>query len=304
MAVLEIESTDLAPSIVARPAPAFAMSVDVEDYFHVWAFSDVIKPAYWDGFALRVEASTRAALRLFDEHQVKATFFILGWVAERAPGLVREIAAAGHEIGSHGCNHEKLGALGRKGFEADARRSKALLEDIAGAPVRGFRAPGFSVDKAKTPWAHEVLARAGYAYSSSTHPIAHDHYGDPHAPRSPYRPIAGADLLEAPVATAQAFGRRISCAGGGWFRAAPYAMSSALLERARAQLDGPPIFYFHPWELDADQPRIAGASAKSKLRHYLNLKSMPSKLGRLLAAKDWGRIDEALGLVANGGGIG
>ncbi len=279
----------------AAVAPRFAMSVDVEDYFQVWAFSDVIARDSWDGFAPRVGDATRACLDLFDRRGTRATFFVLGWVAERDPALVREIAGRGHELASHGYEHAKVTAQSRAEFREDARRSKEILEDIAGAPVNGYRAAGFSID-GTTPWAHETLAEVGYKYSSSSHPIAHDHYGDASAPQTPHRPVANAGFIEAPVATTDIFGRRVSCAGGGWFRAAPYALSERLIARAANNLDGPVIFYFHPWEIDADQPRIERASRKSKLRHYLNLKSMPAKLDRLLARWPWGRVDAALGL--------
>ncbi len=279
----------------AASTAQFAMSVDVEDYFQVWAFSDVIARESWDGFAPRAGDATRACLDLLDKHGTRATFFVLGWVAERDPALVREIVRRGHELGSHGCEHAKVTTQTRAEFRDDARRSKDILENIAGVCVNGYRAAGFSIDKT-TPWAHETLVEVGYRYSSSSHPIAHDHYGDASAPQTPHKPVAGADFVEAPVATTALFGRRISCAGGGWFRAAPYALSERLIARAAKNLDGPVVFYFHPWEIDAAQPRIEGASRKSKLRHYLNLKSMPAKLDRLLARWSWDRVDAALGL--------
>lgn len=271
----------------------FALSVDVEDYFQVWAFSDVIRREDWDSFPLRVETATRRALDLFDRHGAKATFFTLGWVAERAPSLIRDIAARGHEVASHGYDHAKAFDQTREAFREDVRRAKAILEDASGVRVTGYRAPGFSID-ARTPWAHETLAELGYAYSSSSHPIAHDHYGDPNAPRIPFMPVKGAAFVEAPVATADIFGRRVSAAGGGWFRAAPYRMARSLIDRAAQTLSGPVIFYFHPWEIDPDQPRVAGASLKSRTRHYLNLKTMEAKLGRLLSDYPWGRVDHAL----------
>lgn len=276
-----------------RAASPFALSVDVEDYFQVWAFSNVIKRESWDGFALRVGDATRRCLDLFDAHDAKATFFTLGWVAERDPDLIREIVRRGHELGSHGYEHVKANEQDRAAFLADVRRTKALLEDIGGVEVNGYRAAGFSIS-AQTPWAHEALAEAGHVYSSSLHPIAHDHYGDANAPQRPFTAAPG--LIEAPVATVTLFGRRVSAAGGGWFRASPLALSKALLDRAANTLDGPVIFYFHPWEIDAGQPRIRRASWKSKLRHYINLDRMESKLARILAAYDWGRIDAALGV--------
>lgn len=278
---------------MAAPASArFAMSVDVEDYFQVWAFSGVVERARWDDYPLRAEDNTRRLLDLFDAKGAKATFFTLGWVAERAPALMRDIAARGHEVASHGYDHRKVFDQTPDEFRADLLKTKAILEATSGARVRGFRAAGFSIDP-RTPWAHEILAETGHDYSSSSHPIAHDHYGDPNAPRDCHE-VNG--IIEAPVATAEIFGRRISCAGGGWFRAAPYALSKPLIERASATIDGPAIFYLHPWEIDPDQPRIGSAPMKSKLRHYVNLGGMERKLARLLEAFAWTRVDTALGL--------
>lgn len=283
-------------NVAPRPGSGkFAMSLDVEDYFQVWAFSDVIARTSWDSFVLRVGDTTRACLDMFDRHDVKATFFVLGWVAERDRSLVREIVSRGHEIGSHGYDHTKVTAQTRSEFYEDARKTRLLLEDISGTAVHGYRAAGFSIDKS-TPWAHETLAEAGYLYSSSSHPIDHDHYGDAQAPQSPYEPVAASPFIEAPVATTTLFGKRVSCAGGGWFRAMPLPLAMRLITRAAAQHDGPVIFYFHPWEIDVDQPKIEGVSAKAKFRHNLNLKTMPGKLDRLFSKWPWGRIDNALGL--------
>lgn len=274
----------------ADASPRFALSLDVEDYFQVWAFSDVVSRESWDGFALRVGDNTRRCLDLFDEHGAKATFFTLGWVAERDPDLIKEIVSHGHELASHGYDHTKVTAQTRSEFLADVTKTKKLLEDIGGVEIKGYRAAGFSIGR-ETPWAHEALAEAGYLYSSSSHPIAHDHYGDARGAQSPYET---AGLTEAPVATANLFGKRVSAAGGGWFRAAPYGVSKALLEKAVQSLNGPAIFYFHPWEIDPDQPRLNRAGLKSKVRHYLNLSTMERKLSRLLSDFSWGRIDEAL----------
>ena len=284
-------------SITPAASPArgtFALSVDVEDYFQVWAFSDIVSRDSWDGYPSRVGDNTRRCLDLFDRHNAKATFFVLGWVAERDPELVRDIAARGHEIASHGYDHTKVDRQTRDEFSADVLKTKMLLEDISGIAVRGYRAAGFSIGET-TPWAHETLMQAGHTYSSSSHPIAHDHYGDAKASRSPYRPVPGADFIEAPVATVDLFGKRISAAGGGWFRAAPLGLSKALLTRAAQSLDGPVIFYFHPWEIDPDQPRLSRASVKSKVRHYLNLQGMEKKLAVALSAFPWNRIDVSLG---------
>lgn len=273
-------------------AKRFAMSVDVEDYFQVWALSSVIRRNEWDGFSLRVGDATRRVLELFDRRKAKATFFMLGWIAERAPSLARDIVSRGHELASHGYDHTKVFDQTPDEFRADLIKTKRILEDAAGVAVRGFRAAGFSIDK-RTPWAHETIAETGHLYSSSSHPIAHDHYGDPAAPRAPHR-LGG--IIEAPVATAEVFGKRLSVAGGGWFRASPYRLSRRLIERAARTGAAPAIFYFHPWEIDAEQPRVDGLPAKSRIRHYLNLDRMEGKLDRLLGDFKWERIDDALGL--------
>ncbi|MEM6414028.1 MAG: XrtA system polysaccharide deacetylase [Pseudomonadota bacterium] len=270
----------------------YGMSVDVEDYFQVWAFSDQIPQGKWDQFQSRVEQSTHGCLDLFDETSVKATFFTLGWVAERFPGLVKEIVERGHEIASHGYDHSKVFNQSAEAFKADVLKTKSILEQISGVQVKGYRAAGFSID-ARTPWAHEVLLETGHLYSSSSHPISHDHYGDPKAEQVPHRKSG---MIEAPVATTTVFRRRVSCAGGGWFRLLPYEISSRLIKRASSELDGPVIFYFHPWEIDPQQPRIAQASLKSKVRHYTNLSSMRPKLLKLLKTYPWGRIDQTLRL--------
>ncbi|GJL95705.1 MAG: polysaccharide deacetylase [Hyphococcus sp.] len=275
------------------PKQKFAMSVDVEDYFQVWAFSNIISRKSWDGFELRVGEMTRRCLDLFDSQNTKATFFTLGWVAERDAALIREIVSRGHELASHGYDHTKVNQQTREEFHKDAARTKSLLEDISGAQVTGYRAAGFSIDQT-TPWAYEVLAQIGYKYSSSMHPIAHDHYGDAAGEQSPYQPLKQAHFVEAPVATVDFLGRRLSCAGGGWFRASPFPVSDFLVKRAADTLDGPVIFYFHPWEIDPGQPRFDKASAKSKLRHYMNLDRMEGKLRKLLGRYEWGRVDNAL----------
>ena len=277
--------------------PRYALSIDVEDYFQVWAFSDIISRESWDGFPLRVGENTRRCLDLFDRFDAKATFFVLGWVAERDRDLIREIVSRGHELASHGYDHTKVNQQTRGEFRADAAKTKALLEDISGVEVAGYRAAGFSIGK-ETPWAHEVLCEVGHQYSSSLHPIAHDHYGDAGAEQSPFRPIDGDGFIEAPVATTSWLGRRMSAAGGGWFRAAPVSLSKFLLARASRELNGPAIFYFHPWEIDPDQPRMKRASLKSRMRHYLSLGQMERKLSQLLATHPWGRIDHSLGLRA------
>ncbi|MEM9013891.1 MAG: XrtA system polysaccharide deacetylase [Pseudomonadota bacterium] len=271
----------------------FAMSIDVEDYFQVWAFQDVVKRSAWDGFERRVAHSTKRCLDLLDETASKATFFVLGWVAEREPALVREIASRGHEVASHGYDHTKVTQQSREEFRTDISRTKIILEDLTGGEIRGYRAAGFSIGQS-TPWAHEELAKAGYAYSSSTHPINHDHYGDPNGLQDPYYPYSDQSIIEAPVATLDWLGQRISCAGGGWFRAIPYWISRELIDRAHRKRRGPIIFYFHPWEIDVEQPKISPARLQSKIRHHVNMHSMEKKLLKLLRAYQWTRVDAAL----------
>jgi polysaccharide deacetylase family protein (PEP-CTERM system associated) len=268
-----------------------ALSVDVEDWFQVGAFEHVIDRGDWDRLPRRVVANTDKVLALFDEAGVKATFFTLGWIAERHPALIRRIAEAGHEIASHGYDHKRVFTMTEAEFRDDLARARGLIEEAAGQRVTGYRAPSFSIDP-RTPWAHRVLAEEGYAYSSSVAPIAHDHYGWRGSPRFAWRPIEGAALIELPVTTAALAGRRMAAGGGGFFRLLPYAFSSWAIRRVNEAEHRPAIFYFHPWEIDPEQPRIARAPLKSRLRHYTNLSAMRGKLLRLLRSHEWGRTDE------------
>jgi polysaccharide deacetylase family protein (PEP-CTERM system associated) len=269
------------------------MSVDVEEYFQVWALADVVATADWDRWPSRVEASTRRTLELFAAAGVRATFFVLGWVAERRPQLVRAVVAAGHELASHGYGHAKVTSLEPAAFRADVARAKAMLEDAAGVAVTGYRAPSFSIGP-DTWWAYDVLADTGHRYSSSLHPIRHDHYGLPNAPRTPFRPLAG-PLVEVPVATLD-LGVRVSCAGGGHFRLLPYPWTRWCLDRLTRTERRPGVFYFHPWELDPGQPRVAGLPWRARLRHYTNLDAMEAKLRRLLRDFAWDRLDAVVPL--------
>ena len=228
-------------------------------------------------------------LALFAEAGVHATFFTLGWVAERHPALIRRIVAGGHEIASHGWDHARVFTLSPDQFRADLARTRTMLEDIAGTKVTGYRAPSFSID-ARTPWAHAVLAEAGYAYSSSVAPVAHDHYGWPEAPRFAFRPVPGEALVELPVTTARFAGRTLAAGGGGFFRLLPYAFSRWAVRQVN-RAEQPAIIYFHPWEIDPDQPRVAGAPLRSRLRHYSRLSAMQTKLLKLLGDFSWGRVD-------------
>ena len=264
------------------------MTVDVEDWFQVGAFERVIDKAEWDGLDRRVERNTDAVLALLAESGTTATFFTLGWVAARHPALIRRIVAAGHELASHGWDHDRVFALTPATFRADLARARAALEQAGGVAVTGYRAPSFSID-ARTPWAYDVLAEAGYAYSSSVAPLAHDHYGWPEAPRFAFRPLADAALVEVPVSVA-AFGRRRLATGGGFFRLFPAALTDHAVRQVAAQ-GQPAVFYFHPWEIDPAQPRVGAAPLRSKLRHYSRLGAMRGKLRGLIARHDWGRMD-------------
>lgn len=266
------------------PEIANALSVDVEDYFQVSALAPYIARSEWEGIPCRVERNVEAILALLSESGAQATFFTLGWIAQRYPGLVRRIVAAGHELASHGYAHLRIHEQTRAEFLQDIRRARSLLEDLAGAEVRGYRAPSFSVGP-KTLWAFDCIAEAGYRYSSSVYPIRHDLYGMPEAPRFPYAPRDG--LLEIPVTTARYFKRNVPAAGGGFFRLLPYAVSRGLIRKVNRDEQRPAVFYFHPWELDPGQPRVAGTSVKTRFRHYLNLHRTQPRLRRLLRDFRW-----------------
>ncbi len=273
------------------------LSVDVEDWFQVGAFETVIDRGDWDGLDCRVERNCQQILALFEAAGVKGTFFTLGWVAQRYPAMMRRIADAGHEIASHGWDHERVFVLGREAFAQDIARARKVLEDTTGQAVTGYRAPSFSID-ARTPWAHEVLAEQGYTYSSSVAPIVHDHYGWREAPRFAYRPVAGAAFIEIPVTTAEVAGRRMAAGGGGFFRLLPYAVSRWAIRQVNLRDRRPAVFYFHPWEIDPDQPRPPVAPLKSRLRHYTNLDVMAAKLDRVIREFHWGRMDEVAAIEA------
>ena len=270
--------------------PVNGLSVDVEDWFQVGAFETVVAREAWEGLECRVEANCERVLELFAAHGIKATFFTLGWIAERYPATIEAIAAQGHEVASHGWDHKRVFTLNPSSFADDLRRTRETLEGITGQAVTGYRAPSFSID-ARNPWAHEVLVEHGYRYSSSVAPVAHDHYGWPEAPRFAFRPVAGSPLIEIPVTTAEVAGRRFAAGGGGFFRVLPYALSRWAIRQVNAREGRPAVFYFHPWEVDPEQPRVAGAPLRSRLRHYTNLSRMHGKLERLLGEFRWGRMD-------------
>ncbi|WP_076069219.1 XrtA system polysaccharide deacetylase [Sphingomonas montana] len=275
---------------VQTPPLRNAMSVDVEDWFHVGAFEKVINRADWGRCEDRVARNGDAVLALFDRAGVKATFFTLGCVAAQHPALIRRIVAAGHEIASHGWDHKRVFTLTPDQFRDDLAQARAAIEDAGGAHVTGYRAPSFSID-ARTPWAHPVLAEAGYAYSSSVAPVRHDHYGWPESPRHVWRPLADSALIELPVTTARIGGRTLAAGGGGFFRMLPYGFTRWAIDRANGTEGRPAVFYFHPWEIDPAQPRVTHAPLRSKLRHYSRLSAMEGKLERLLTEFAWDRTD-------------
>lgn len=267
-----------------------AMSIDIEEHFQVGAFETVIDRADWARLPSRVEANTDRVLAMFADAGVKATFFTLGWVAERCPELIRRIVDQGHELASHGYSHVRVTNQTREEFQADVRRTKAILEDTGGVAVTGFRAASFSIDD-RVLWAFDVLQAEGYRYSSSIYPIQHDHYGMPAAPRAPFRPNGAGGLLEVPISTLELMGRKWPCGGGGYFRLLPYQYFRWAYRRLNRRDGLPSIFYFHPWEVDPDQPRPDGIGAKTRFRHYINLGKTEQRLRRLLSDFAWDRMD-------------
>lgn len=265
------------------------LSVDIEDWFQVGAFERTIGRDDWSRLECRVEANSDAVLALFDAAGVKGTFFTLGWVAERYPALIRRIVDGGHELASHGYDHKRVFAMDAESFAADLQKTRTILEDAGGVAVTGYRAPSFSMDH-RTPWAHAVLAEQGYLYSSSVAPVVHDHYGWPQSPRHMWKPFPDAALVEWPVATARVAGRTLAAGGGGFFRMLPYGFSRWTIARMNAE-GHPAILYFHPWEIDPGQPRVADAPLKSRIRHYSGLSAMAGKLRRLLSDFAWTRAD-------------
>jgi polysaccharide deacetylase family protein (PEP-CTERM system associated) len=273
-----------APATIAN-----ALTIDVEDYFQVQAYAGAIDRADWDKIPRRVEANTDLILTALARHGTRATFFTLGWVAERHPALIRRITAAGHELASHGYGHQLVTDLTPQQFRDDLTRAKAILEDIGGVAVAGYRAPTFSIGP-RNPWAWDVLAETGHTYSSSVFPVRHDLYGAPSAPRGPYQPAA-CNLVEIPMTTVQWLGRNLPCAGGGYFRLLPYAAYRFGVRHLHRRERRPAIFYSHPWEFDPAQPSVPAAKWSSRFRHRVNLARMPARLDDLLADFTWDRMD-------------
>lgn len=266
-----------------------AMSVDVEDYFHVSAFQSRIASDTWDQWPCRIEKNIDRILKLFDDAGVRATFFVLGWVAQRYPSMVRRIAGCGHEIASHGMIHRRANEQDPEGFSQDVSEARRLLEDVSGQSVAGYRAPSYSIGR-RNLWALDCLLNAGYLYSSSIYPVQHDHYGMPEAPRFAFR-FEENGILEIPVTTCRVLRRQIPCGGGGFFRLYPYTLSRWAIRRVNYVDRQPAIFYFHPWEIDPGQPRVSGLGFKTRFRHYLNLSRMESRVRCLLEDFRWDRID-------------
>lgn len=283
-------SANLPPQHGSDGRPLNAMTVDVEDYFHVQAFAGIIDRKDWDSLPTRVESNTSRMLDLFAQKRATATFFVLGWVAERFPALLRRIADGGHEIACHSYGHRQIFTQTREEFRDDVRRAKCVIEDAAGKAVRGYRAPTFSLNT-QTWWAYDVLGEEGYAYSSSIYPVARDNYGMPDAPRTAFMPTDSGPMIEIPMSTVRYGQRNLPASGGGFFRLLPYGVSRHALKRVN-RAEGPSIFYCHPWEIDPGQPRVSGASLKSRVRHYTNLGAMERRISRLLDDFAWGRMDE------------
>ena len=258
-----------------------ALTIDVEDYFHVSAFEKNINKDEWDNFPSRVEYNTRRLLDVFDERDLKATFFVLGWVAEREPELVRDIAERGHEVACHGYSHQLVYNQSKHVFREETLRSKSILEDLVQQPVLGYRAASYSITEASR-WALDVLVSAGFSYDSSIFPIRHDRYGIPDAVSYPHaiKTLDGNSIVEFPLSTATLFGLRFPVAGGGYFRLYPYSVTKAGLSQVN-RFGNPFIFYLHPWEIDPEQPRIK-AGLISRFRHYNNLNKCEKRLHRLM----------------------
>ena len=267
-----------------------AMTIDVEDYFQVSALAPYITRASWPDQDCRVENNIERILALLDTKQVKATFFTLGWIAERYPAMVKKIHANGHEIASHGYGHLRVTDQTPAEFADDISRSKHILEDLIGNPVLGYRAPSFSIGR-DSMWALDTLFEAGYKYSSSIYPIEHDHYGISDAPRFPYYPKGPEGILEIPISTVRVFGKNYPAGGGGYFRLLPYSLSHRLINRVNQVDQRPGIFYFHPWEIDPGQPVQPALNFKTRFRHYVNLSKNEAKLKQLIADFEWDRMD-------------
>ncbi|MEQ8783520.1 MAG: DUF3473 domain-containing protein [Roseibium album] len=284
--------TQRIPDNIVRPLNA--LTFDVEDYFQVAAFDAAIDRNSWDRLPLRVEKNTLLLLELLARHQVKATFYILGWIAEKVPGLVREIAECGHEVACHGYGHKLVYHQSPQEFRDETRRSKRILEELIQAPVSSYRAASYSITR-ESLWALEILAEEGFTTDSSIFPIRHDRYGLKGGPRQPHlvRLPSGRQLLEFPISTIRALGVYLPVSGGGYFRLYPYRLSRYLARRINA--GGQPfVFYLHPWELDPEQPRIENVGPLTRFRHYNNLRRCHARLNRLLCDFSFSTVSESI----------
>jgi polysaccharide deacetylase family protein (PEP-CTERM system associated) len=300
------ETSDLTDQIAGwarRPAAnltgtrANALTVDVEDYFQVEAFAGLVDRANWDRQNCRIERNVDRILEMLSDAGVHGTFFTLGWIAQRYPSTIRRIVACGHELASHGLSHRRADGQSPAEFSKDVADAKKILEDAGGVCVKGYRAASFSITP-RNLWAFDALEQAGYRYSSSVYPIRHDLYGMPAAPRFAFFPLATGNFIEIPVTAVKRFGVNWPCGGGGYFRLLPYWLSAHNL-RSVARRDGQPcVFYFHPWEIDPEQPHIAGAPLKARLRHYTNIGKMQARLKRLLKDFAWNRLDRIFPVTA------
>jgi polysaccharide deacetylase family protein (PEP-CTERM system associated) len=266
-----------------------AMTCDVEDYFQVSAFEGIVPRSRWIDVECRIPRNIDKVLQLFADNDTKATFFTLGWVAQHYSEVIRRIVEEGHELASHGMCHRRVWSQSENEFREDARSARELLEDVGGVAVTGYRAASWSIDE-RTPWAHEILAEVGYKYSSSVYPVLHDHYGVPNASREPHR-VDGLDITEIPPSTARLLGHNIPASGGGYFRLFPLGLSKHFIDRHEKIASYPYVFYFHPWELDPDQPRFKDVPLKTRFRHYLNLKKFGHRLTEILRSFHWDRMD-------------
>lgn len=275
-----------------------AMTVDVEDYYQVQALTESVRPEDWELWPSRVEANTDRLLQLFDDAGIKITFFVLGWVAERHPELVKRIQQQGHEVASHGYSHRLIYTQTPEVFREESARSKKILEDLTQQPITGYRAASYSVTR-RSLWALDILAELGFTWDSSIFPTRHDNYGIPGSPEEPYQIItqSGAELTEFPLTTAKVLGQPIPAAGGGYFRQYPYALSRWLFQRASDNGTKPQIFYLHPWEIDPDQPRVPNLSWFSRFRHYTNLHRCLPRLERMVADFPFGTMSQSLGSI-------
>lgn len=273
-----------------------ALTIDVEDYFQVSAFDSIITRADWDSIKPRVEANTDRLLQLFADNGATATFFTLGWVAQRFPALMRRIVEQGHELASHGMMHYRASEQTPDVFRQDVSDTKKLLEDLSGQPVIGYRAPSFSVTK-QNVWVYDILADLGYRYSSSVYPVKHDHYGIPDAPRNLYQPHP--DIVEIPMSTLQLMGKNIPVSGGGFFRLYPYPFTRWAIGRVNAHDSMPYMFYLHPWEIDPQQPQQQNIPFKTRFRHYLNLKRVEGRLTSMLRDFQWSSVADTYQLQTN-----